>query len=83
MLVTSAFLFGYVWTWYTALKAAPASLVTPVLTLAAIITIALATVLEGTTTTVPQWGAILVMAFGTLMFLMLPIQRRLRVAEAQ
>ena len=36
--ITAVFLMAYVWTWYRALKAAPASLVTSVLSLGAIIT---------------------------------------------
>lgn len=45
--LTSAFLFGYVGTWYAALKFAPATVVTSVLTVGAVVTVGLATVLEG------------------------------------
>jgi uncharacterized membrane protein len=83
VVLTSLFLFGYVWTWYTALKAAPASLVTTVLTLAAIITIALTALVERTPTSVPQVGGIAVMIFGALVFLMPLGQKRLRAAAAQ
>ncbi len=41
IVVTAVFLMAYVWTWYGALKAAPATLVTSVLTIGAIITILL------------------------------------------
>ncbi|MBI5033727.1 MAG: DMT family transporter [Chloroflexi bacterium] len=80
--LTSIFLFGYVWTWYTALKAAPASLVTTVLTLAAIITIALTALLEGTPTSIPQLGGMLIMALGALVFLLPPLQKQQRAVEA-
>ncbi len=45
--ITSAFLFGYVMTWYAALKRAPATVVTSVLTIGAVITVGLTAVLEG------------------------------------
>lgn len=47
VLVTSVFLFGYVATWYAALKLAPATVVTSVLTVAAVITVGLTAALEG------------------------------------
>jgi drug/metabolite transporter (DMT)-like permease len=45
--ITSVFLFGYVTTWYAALKRAPATIVTSVLTIGAVITVGLTTALEG------------------------------------
>lgn len=63
VLVTSIFLMGYVWTWYRALKAAPAVLVSSVLTLSAIITILLNGVVDGqATATLPAMGMLLLMA---------------------
>jgi len=47
IVITSAFLFGYVATWYGALKLAPATVVTSVLTVGAVVTVGLAAVLEG------------------------------------
>lgn len=47
VLITSAFLFGYVATWYAALKFAPATVVTSVLTVGAAITVGLTTLLDG------------------------------------
>jgi drug/metabolite transporter (DMT)-like permease len=40
-------LFGYVGTWYAALKLAPATVVTSVLAVGAVVTVGLATALEG------------------------------------
>jgi drug/metabolite transporter (DMT)-like permease len=45
--ITSLFLFGYVGTWYAALKLAPATVVTSVLTVGAVVTVGLTTALEG------------------------------------
>lgn len=44
--ITSVFLFGYVTTWYAALKFAPATVVTSVLTVGAVITVGLVGALE-------------------------------------
>lgn len=68
VVVGSLSLMGYVWTWYSALKAAPASLVTSVLTLGAIITILLTAALEGKGMTVQQAAAAIVMALGAAAF---------------
>jgi drug/metabolite transporter (DMT)-like permease len=67
---TSLFLMAYVWTWYRALKAAPATLVTSVLTLSAVITILLAAVLEGNDLSALQAGAIAIMILGAAAFIL-------------
>jgi drug/metabolite transporter (DMT)-like permease len=82
VVVTAAFLMAYVWAWYRALKAAPAVLVTSVLTLGAIITIVLTALVEGKGMTTPQLVALAVLALGAAAFgLRLP-QRLPRAAEA-
>ena len=68
VVITSLFLMGYVWTWYSALKAAPAVLVTSVLTLGAIITIVLAAIVEGKGATTPQIAGMLLLALGAAAF---------------
>lgn len=47
VLITSVFLFGYVATWYAALKFAPATVVTSVLTVGAVLTVGLTTLVDG------------------------------------
>ena len=59
IVITAAFLLGYVWIWYSALKLAKASLVTSVLTVGAIVTILLTAVLNGQLATTPQLVAML------------------------
>ena len=66
--ITSAFLLAYVWTWYSALKAAPATLVTSVLTLGAAITVILTILLEGGETTGLQVVAMILMLIGIAAF---------------
>ncbi|MGQ0604513.1 MAG: DMT family transporter [Anaerolineales bacterium] len=66
--ITSVFLMGYVWTWYSALKAAPAVLVTSVLVLGAVITVLLTALLEGKGATAPQIGAMVLIALGAAAF---------------
>lgn len=80
--VTSLFLMAYVWTWYSALKAAPATLVTSVLTLAAILTILLAAVFEGRPMTALQVGAMLLMISGAAAFVLRLPRPATAVAEA-
>jgi drug/metabolite transporter (DMT)-like permease len=81
--ITSVFLMAYVWTWYSALKAAPATLVTSVLTLGAAITIILAIVLEGQETTGLQLVAMLLMLVGAAIFVWrLPLRPRLAAETA-
>ncbi len=70
--LTAVFLFGYVWTWYSALKYAPATLVTTVLTLGAIITILLTALLDGKFATQSQIVALTVIALGALAFIWRP-----------
>lgn len=72
VVVTSIFLLGYVWTWYSALKVAPAVLVTSVLTLSALITILLDLLVEGQMPAGLQLVAILLLAVGGAAFLVRP-----------
>ena len=83
VVITSAFLMAYVWTWYAALKAAPATLVTSVLTLGAVITVLLTAILEGKGMTEAQAVAGLVMLLGAVLFVLRPFMPRARVAEAK
>lgn len=66
--ITSAFLMAYVWTWYSALQAAPATLVTSVLTLGAAVTVILTILLEGGETTGLQVLAMVLMLVGAAAF---------------
>jgi drug/metabolite transporter (DMT)-like permease len=80
--ITAVFLMGYVWTWYQALKVAPAALVTSILTLGAIITIVLTTLLEGKGMTATQVAATLLMALGAAAFATRLTWRTPQTAEA-
>jgi len=80
--ITAMLLMAYVWTWYRALKAAPASLVTSVLTLGAIITVGLAAPFEGKGLTASQVVALAVMALGAALFVVRLPQRLPQPAEA-
>ena len=80
--VTSLFLMAYVWTWYSALKAAPATLVTSVLTLAAIITILLTAVFEGRAMSGLQVAAMVLMVSGAAAFILRLPRRVTTVVEA-
>ena len=82
VLVTSAFLLAYVWTWYSALKAAPATLVTSVLTLGAAVTVLLTIILEGQDTTGLQVAAIVLMLLGAAAFVWRAPRRLSPVTEA-
>ena len=82
IVITSVFLMGYVWTWYHALKAAPAVVVTSVLTLGAVITIILTTVLEGRAITANQMAAMALIALGSAAFALRPRRRLSQAAEA-
>jgi len=68
IVITAAFLLGYVWIWYSALKLAPATLVTSVLTIGAIVTILLTAVLNGQLATTPQLVAMLLLVVGAALF---------------
>jgi drug/metabolite transporter (DMT)-like permease len=74
--ITAAVLMLYVWTWYSALKWAPASLVTSVLTIGAIITILLSAVLDRHAATAPQLVAVALLVLGAALFLLPRRQRR-------
>jgi drug/metabolite transporter (DMT)-like permease len=59
VLITSVFLFGYVTTWYSALKFAPATVVTSVLTVGAVITVGVTALVGGKLIdTIPALGLI-------------------------
>ena len=80
--ITAMLLMAYVWTWYRALKAAPASLVTSVLTLGAIITVGLAVPFEGKGMVESQVVALVVMTLGATLFAVRLPQRLPQPAEA-
>ena len=82
--ISAAFLFGYVWTWYAALKRAPATLVTSVLTLAALITLALTDLETKTLASPPQLVGLGLMAVAAAVFIWasLPRQRQLTTEPA-
>jgi drug/metabolite transporter (DMT)-like permease len=62
--ITALFLMAYVWIWYGALKLAPASLVTSLLTVGAIITILLTAIFNGQMATLPQTASMLLLVLG-------------------
>ena len=80
--LTSAFLLGYVTTWYAALKRAPATLVTSVLALGAVITAGLSLVIEGKTVSGAPALGLALMIVGAAVLLWLPSRRRLHDAAA-
>jgi drug/metabolite transporter (DMT)-like permease len=80
--VTSVFLLAYVWTWYSALQAAPATLVTSVLTLGAAVTIVVTIFLEGKETTALQVVAMVLMLLGAAAFARWSPRRRSLAVEA-
>ncbi len=80
--ITAMLLMAYVWTWYRALKAAPASLVTSVLTLGAIITVGLAVPFEGKGMAESHVVALVVMMLGAALFAVRPPRRLPQPAEA-
>src|SRR5260370_26544422 len=80
--ITAVFLMVYVWTWYGALKAAPATLVTSVLTIGAIITILLSAVLDQHTATVPQIIAMTLLVVSAALFALPRRFWRRQLAEA-
>jgi drug/metabolite transporter (DMT)-like permease len=82
IVVTAVFLMGYVWIWYSALKWAPATLVTSVLTIGAIVTIVLSASFGRQTATAPQIVAMALLVLGTALFAFPPRLRRHRAAEA-
>jgi drug/metabolite transporter (DMT)-like permease len=80
--VTSVFLLAYVWTWYSALQAAPATLVTSVLTLGAAVTVVVTIFLEGKETTALQVVAMVLMLLGAAAFARWSPRRRSLAVEA-
>lgn len=77
--VTSAILFGYVAMWYTALKFAPATVVTSVLALGAVITVALTSLLEGKPLETPPALGMTLMIVGAAFVTGLWVERRRNV----
>lgn len=75
VIITAVVLMLYVWTWYSALKWAPATLVTSVLTIGAIITILLSALLDRHAATTPQLVAIALLVLGAALFV-LPRKQR-------
>ena len=82
VIITAVVLMLYVWTWYSALKWAPAALVTSVLTIGAIITILLSAVLDRHAATAPQLVAMALLVLGAALFLLPRKQRRQLAAGA-
>jgi drug/metabolite transporter (DMT)-like permease len=74
--LTSALLLGYVTTWYAALKRAPATVVTSVLTLGAVITSLLGLALEGSRMPSAQAAGLMLMAAGVVVMVGLLLRRR-------
>ncbi len=82
IVVTAVFLIGYVWIWYSALKWAPATLVTSVLTIGAIVTILLSASFDRQAATASQIAAMALLVLGAALFAFSPGLRRHRAAEA-
>jgi drug/metabolite transporter (DMT)-like permease len=82
IVITAVLLLAYVWTWYSALKWAPATLVTSVLTIGAIVTILLTAVLNGQLATTLQLVAMLLLVVGAALFALPPGLWWHRAAEA-
>jgi len=82
VIITAMLLMAYVWTWYRALKAAPASLVTSILTLGAVITVGLAVPFEAKGLTGSQMVALAVMTLGAMLFAVRLPRRLPQPAEA-
>jgi drug/metabolite transporter (DMT)-like permease len=82
VVITAVVLMAYVWTWYSALKWAPATLVTSVLTIGAIVTILLSAVFDRHAATAPQLIAMALLVLGAALFAFPPRLRWHRAAEA-
>jgi len=80
--VTAVFLLGYVWVWYSALKWAPASLVTSVLTIGAIVTILLSASFQRQAATAPQLVAMALLVIGAILYALPSRLRGHRAVEA-
>ena len=80
--VTAVFLIAYVWTWYSALKWAPATVVTSVLTIGAIITIVLSATFDRQAAIAPQLVAIALLVVGAALFALPSGLRKQRAVEA-
>ncbi len=85
LLLTSTLLLGYVSTWYAALKRAPATIVTSILTLGAVVTAVLAAALEGRGLAVRELlglAFIVIGIFGVLLSLRAGQRRNVQLAAA-
>ena len=82
VVITAVLLMAYIWTWYSALKLAPATVVTSVLTVGAIITIWLSAVFDRHATTAPQIVAMTLLVVGAALFVLPRMLRWPRAAEA-
>lgn len=82
IVITAVFLLGYVWVWYSALKWAPATLVTSVLTIGAIVTILLSASFQQQTATVPQLVAMALLVVGVILYALPSRLRGQRAVEA-
>lgn len=69
ILIVSAFLFGYVFTWYRALNLAPASLITSILTLAFPVTIIASSIKSFSLPTHPNLISSLLVIAGIILFI--------------
>jgi drug/metabolite transporter (DMT)-like permease len=67
VVLTSGLLLAYVSTWYAALKLAPASVVSSILVLGAVITAGLSLVMEGTVLQAPQWLGLTLVLGGSML----------------
>jgi drug/metabolite transporter (DMT)-like permease len=79
VVITAVFLTGYVWIWYSALKLAPATVVTSVLTIGVIVTLLLSAVFDRHAATAPQIVAMALLVLGAAVFA-LPSKRWWRQA---
>ncbi|MEW5989322.1 MAG: DMT family transporter [Chloroflexota bacterium] len=82
VLLTSAFLLGYVTTWYAALKRAPATIVTSALTLGAVVTVILGRLNDGLTLGADRLLGLALMVAGVALVIHLRGDRRPRVRPA-
>jgi drug/metabolite transporter (DMT)-like permease len=84
VVLTSALLLAYVSTWYAALKLAPASAVTAILVLGAVITAGLSLVMEGAALQALQWLGLTLVLGGSMLMASIKIGegRHVRAASA-
>ncbi len=82
VVITAVFLMAYVWIWYHALKLVPATVVTSILTVGAIVTILLSALVDRQVTTAPQIIAMALLVLGAVLFVLPPRQPRQQALEA-